>query len=175
MRAAQDGRIGALLLLDLPCVAHILNTISGKAFAKPRLLPKLHSVAFTFNDAARFPTVQLGLAKVVSQDLARGVGWFPGQYPPNEYRQHNAEIISGTLLRHLHTRGIHIPEMLGLAIDCDGGCNHYYCMAHGSGLWVGAIVRDIDTHHKQPLAAGSHRHPFKLRGSSSSGHLASFI
>ena len=45
------------------------------------------------------------LRRVVEQDLAPGVGWFPRQDPPPSAKQHNTEILQCTLLRHRSTHG----------------------------------------------------------------------
>ena len=96
---------GVAIMLDAPCLAHILATIASTTFDKPHMLPRLHSVAFTLNDSGRYTTLQDALQYVVSCDLAVGHGFHLGQRPSADHAAHSRRVLEFSLLRHRHTCG----------------------------------------------------------------------
>jgi hypothetical protein len=104
-RAVLSGTGGAAVLLDVPCLAHVLNVISSKAFGKHTFVPRLHALSFTFNNPSHFEHVLRALKVIIEHDIAVGVGFFSGQHPPDECSAHSQNVIDATMLRHRHTRG----------------------------------------------------------------------
>ena len=82
----------------------VLNGLVAEVVLR-RLIPRLHSVCFAFNDTEKYSTLLGRLSNLAHRDLCAGNGYFPGQRPPEKNLQHARGVVASTLLRHQHTRG----------------------------------------------------------------------
>ncbi len=97
-----------------PCLSHVLNTLTSKAFNSNLLIPRLHAVCFTLNEPKRWESVMAALRQTVEEDLR--IGYFRGQRPPAGNRRHSLGVLQFTLLRHRYTK---VP-LVTLALHCTG-------------------------------------------------------
>ena len=92
----------AVLLLDIVCNAHIIHRIVEKTFMTSKLIPRLHSTAYSAAIPANYCRLLKALESIVEEDLA--TGFFPATVPPAAFVEHNDLIVKLTLLRHQKTR-----------------------------------------------------------------------
>lgn len=80
-KIAEEGRTsGFVLLLDSKCFGHILHTIVERVFGTARLIPCLHSVAYSCEPPSNLKAIARELRKVVQEDFA--TNFFPRSPPP---------------------------------------------------------------------------------------------
>jgi hypothetical protein len=120
------------LLLDFPCKAHIVHRIVEKTFGTVKLIPKLHSVAFSCNPPGNQKAIGKALFAVVKADLE--FGFFPRSRPHPSYLEHNRGVLSISLLRSLDTRGRNEVESMSAADDALRGFSKT-CLNLLNGDW----------------------------------------
>jgi len=101
-----DGH-GKVIFLDLFCVGHVLITIVIRAFALTKLIPKCHSINFTFRFPPKFNRLVRMLRNKIHSDLISG-GYISGAEQSDQtaiWQLHTSRMLSLTLLRSLRTRG----------------------------------------------------------------------
>ena len=100
---AQDSDLGLLILLDSPCVAHIIHRAMEVTFTQKELIPNLHAVAFTCGLPANHRALANATQEILQADFA--TDYFPRSAPPVAAAQHSRNVLKLTLLRSKDTRG----------------------------------------------------------------------
>ena len=101
--AAGSGTMRmAVLLLDIVCNAHVIHRIVELTSKTSKLIPRLHSTAYSAAIPGNYCRLLKALESVVAEDLS--TGFFPATAPPAEYAEHNNVIVKFTLLRHQNAR-----------------------------------------------------------------------
>jgi hypothetical protein len=95
---------GVILLMDGPCVAHVLHREVEHAFDTHKLIPRLYATAWSVSLPSVYSHIVSSLQRIVEDDLA--VGFFPGVAPPSRVAQDHSEVLAKmTIMRYTHARG----------------------------------------------------------------------
>jgi hypothetical protein len=98
--------IGAvvILLVDGPCVAHVLHREVEAAFDTHKLIPRLYSTAWSVSLPSFYSNIISALHRIVEDDLS--VGFFPGVCSPSrESQEHAANLAELSLVSYKFARG----------------------------------------------------------------------
>ena len=92
-----------LVLLDSPCIAHIIHRMVETCFNPKLLIPRMHAVAYTCNQHANMNKFAYCMKDIITVDLR--TGFFPGAPPHADYSDQNNLLTSFSCLRAEHARG----------------------------------------------------------------------
>lgn len=124
LMSLQVGQ-GVALLLDVQCVAHMLQRELENVFQMKELVPKLYSTAWCSSLPGVMATMSSVLRAIVQADLA--VGFYPRAPPPPEAVRRTAALARSTVMKCKRMRAGHDEHREA----AEGLLQHYLQLLNG--------------------------------------------